>query len=377
MPPKRPDPHDLPLSFSPPLPLYLHDLLLADPSYQAALRYDVTPDAASFRQEETLKHLRTTQTIFSVTKLETFANCPFHHFCAYHLKLDEPREGITPLDKGRIVHQALFQFYRGLSKDRGTDLTAYDPETLRERMQAAVDAAFSERRYAEPRAFVVELERRTIARWMARFLEQEIQYEAESRTRPRLFELSFGQTREDEPADGHSMSRHLRLPSDDGRDILIDGKIDRVDLTPDGFAVLIDYKLGTKLPTLSDVQQGLRVQIPLYMQALKTLFNLVPIAGEYYSVRGLKRTGIYDRASLGDPLRKLHPRTSGPLSADELEQVIEETMDCIRAYVRRIQAGDISVAPHECPAYCPFNAVCRMEKEQRLEKRLDALADGT
>ncbi|MEM4266787.1 MAG: PD-(D/E)XK nuclease family protein, partial [Candidatus Nanoarchaeia archaeon] len=67
------------------------------------------------------------------------------------------------------------------------------------------------------------------------------------------------------------------------REILIRGKIDRIDVTPDGkFALVIDYKTGKRFKA-SSLENGTCLQLPLYLLAAKNLLGLEPLGGHLYS----------------------------------------------------------------------------------------------
>ena len=50
-------------------------------------------------------------------------------------------------------------------------------------------------------------------------------------------------------------------------DVLIEGKIDRVDVLRDGRVKIIDYKTGAEKFDLNEVRKGFRLQLMLYLQA--------------------------------------------------------------------------------------------------------------
>jgi len=64
------------------------------------------------------------------------------------------------------------------------------------------------------------------------------------------------------------------------------GKIDRVNLSPDGQFVVIDYKSGTA-PSATEIANGLRLQLPLYLMAVQALHGpaQTPLGGGYVEIR--------------------------------------------------------------------------------------------
>jgi ATP-dependent helicase/nuclease subunit B len=99
--------------------------------------------------------------------------------------------------------------------------------------------------------------------------------------RPAFAELQFGMD------DGKSLPPlHIRTP--EGREVLLRGKIDRVDLARDGAEVaVIDYKMRGGTLDLASVYHGLSLQLLTYLLVLEAsgeqLFRkkVTPVAGFY------------------------------------------------------------------------------------------------
>ena len=72
------------------------------------------------------------------------------------------------------------------------------------------------------------------------------------------FEVSFGRGRKIKP---------ISVELDGGGKIYIEGKIDRVDYLPGDRVKIIDYKTGNENFNLSEVEEGYRLQLMLYLEA--------------------------------------------------------------------------------------------------------------
>jgi hypothetical protein len=71
-----------------------------------------------------------------------------------------------------------------------------------------------------------------------------------------------------------------------GGELLVRGKIDRVDVDPSGrFAIVRDYKASKSFPVARWEPDGL-LQVPLYMLAVEQLLDLRVVGGVYQALRG-------------------------------------------------------------------------------------------
>ena len=98
---------------------------------------------------------------------------------------------------------------------------------------------------------------------MAQFAERENELFGKRGLVPSYFELKFGKPPEAE-------LNYLEIKRSRGS-VLIEGQIDRIDLTKDGSkALVIDYKRSARdLSIHKRIQMGLEFQLPIYMLAVK------------------------------------------------------------------------------------------------------------
>jgi RecB family exonuclease len=133
-----------------------------------------------------------------------------------------------------------------------------------------------------------------------------------------------------------------------GADLQIDGRIDRIDVAPDGGAFVIDYKYSGALNTrnLDDNENLLQPQ--LYLLALQRFFQLRPEGMSYWGFkRGVVRT---------------------PWARFEPSQSIETAL----RIVGEIRAGRVEPHPAD-PAKCRF---CDFRDVCRFAAAAPALAEG-
>ena len=127
------------------------------------------------------------------------------------------------------------------------------------------------------------------------------------------------------------------------------GKIDRIDLTPEGNkALVIDYKLGTR-NLKKKLKQGVEVQLPVYMLAVKRLLGLDILGAELRFIESGKKA-VIDPAQTDDLLK-------------ETEQKIVEA-------AARMRRGDIAVHSKSCD-FCDFDPVCRFQKWKLVYSEVD------
>jgi ATP-dependent helicase/nuclease subunit B len=348
----------------------------------------------------------------SISALETFAECPFEFFIRYGLRADERTLfEADPRQTGSFQHEILSVFHsqlRGEGK-RWRDIT---PQNARERIGrigAELAGTFGEKLFeADERSrFMARALVEQLQNLMAALVGWMRQYEFD----PQAVELSFGLDTDALPA--------WRLKLANGKELVLRGKIDRVDLwrAPDAdeaLAVIVDYKSsGAKLDPLF-LHYGLQLQLLSYLNALlhlpdaKKLFGVSRIlpAGVFYvplrarpssektrgevlsqaaesALTAYQHTGRFDGAALprldnrgldkGDQF-KFAKKKDGDfkkagneaLSSGDFEALLTRVEANLRSHGERIFAGDIAARPYRkgteraCD-WCRFQAVCRFD----------------
>ncbi|MDR3336226.1 MAG: PD-(D/E)XK nuclease family protein, partial [Treponema sp.] len=136
---------------------------------------------------------------------------------------------------------------------------------------------------------------------------------------------------------------------------LLNGKIDRVSLSPDGDPIIIDYKTGgfpTKLECTFDEEKGLvEFQIPLYIRLYEGLHTNVRVEGAFYISINRNDLG----AIVGKPGSKQgHTRDEYQPSLDVLDNYIEE-------FARNL--GSLHFIPDDTQlgrcSECSYRNICR------------------
>ena len=266
--------------------------------------------------------------VFSATRVETFLTCAFKYFAEQSLKLRPPFEDRLRMEMGTLLHGVLEDFY---ARGRSEQQAFKSLESEFEKSPLALEPLFR-------RTYLLERARRTLQI----FLRSEKEASGNGFT-PAHFELAFGKKRDGTPAQLPS----LKLGKEG---VLVNGFIDRVDISPDGRgALVIDYKLS-KRPLRKKLDDGLEVQLPLYLLAARDLLKLEPVGGE---------------------LRFLESGTKAALKSEELEELLRTTETRVLEAARRIRTGDIAVDSKSCQ-HCHFSAVCRFEPWKLIYSEVDA-----
>ena len=76
-----------------------------------------------------------------------------------------------------------------------------------------------------------------------------------------------------------------------GDDLYLSGKIDRIDVDPySARGIVQDYKSGRSAHSAKQIDEELKLQIPLYMLVLRDLVGIEPLGGVYRALAGARVT---------------------------------------------------------------------------------------
>ena len=212
----------------------------------------------------------------SVSRLEMYASCPFKHFVTYGLRPQILREWkVDPIETGTFFHAGLDRFAR-LAKQQPA-FPHMEDEAVSALMDEAVQPLLTElmdgpmgdgdrslARYDQARA-ALRRAGLTIARHLSagRFAIDQT-------------EASFG-------FEGGLPPIVLHLS--DGREVMLRGRIDRVDRydAPDAvYLRVIDYKSSQKTLDAAQTWRGLQLQLLLYLDVLTAAIPDSRPAGAFY-----------------------------------------------------------------------------------------------
>ncbi len=277
---------------------------------------------------------------YRVSRVDRYLDCPFKYFAESVLDLPEEREemsGLTPLERGTLIHSLFEQFYREWqAQGRGTVTAAAQGDAL------ALFRQIAERALARlPQADRALEEIRLFGSMVSRGLAErvfELEADAGGEVVDRLIEFDLRGT-----------FRFSRLAGLIQRDIDVRGKTDRIDVFRDGSLRVIDYKLG-KMPDLKT-----SVQIAVYAHCARQWLEARdgrahPVASAMY-------------LAFGDDRRVDGVLATGAAASDAVTARASQFADLIE----HIEAGEFPPRPRkpsDC-GWCRYAGVCR--KEYRLE----------
>ena len=332
------------------------------------------------------------ESVFSITRLETFAFCPIQFFFRYIAGLEEAEEvepGLTALERGLMVHNTLFRFYQQLREQNALMRPWEHLELLREIAREELAALpFS------GMLFELEQEKYLGNEYSPGLWETFLKAEAEAIGQlgfyPAYFEVAFGRAGRKSERDPASSPEPVLLERDGERLKLI-GKVDRIDLNPAGQAILLDYKTGSAASHPREVLAGLSLQLPVYAMVLPQILArarpgqppLDPVMTAIYQVKDEENCQripeIYDReaglnferhGTAALPNHRVLDESGAQVSfAEMLERVEGYLFD----YVERIRSGQFRHTryPEEsaCESYCEFRRICRKDVGKLIENR--------
>ena len=268
-----------------------------------------------------------------------------------------PDPNRPPISRGgAIIHEVLERLYRdapGLEAlPRPGDLDEW-----RSRARELAAEVADENGLTSADAFG-RVARHRIVALLDGFLADEAAREGPLRPDPELLEASFGDDEDDarEPLALDGFELH--------------GKIDRVDVAPGAHGGLVqDYKLGASVPPARNLEREGKLQLQLYMLALRDLWGIEPLGGVYRPLggrsakerrpRGPLRADEREGALAGMPAVR-----SDLLDDDEFEEVLERARGRANELVGGMREGFIDRNPlrDTCPRWCRFQAICRRER---------------
>ena len=356
----------------------------------------LTPEALSAASWDCLRSLQ--RESYSVTELETYANCPFQYFAGKILNLsikeDEEGDELSNLGKGSLLHDVLRTFYSN-RKDRGEPPIGRcgddDFKEAKQQLDVILKSVSEEHRHQRNHRIEIPINednlfwgadiekfRTTLHKW----LEAERSYDLS--TTPHYYEVPFGRQRNPREAEPNG-AVHLT------------GKIDRIDVDTGIFNV-VDYKSGSTMPKIRDILEGRALQLPIYIKIAKKWLTehekleLQQAAALYYKIRldkfttelGIGRKSLNKSAFAAYNGTKwgAFGATNGQLLEDEyFAQMLERVSGYVQQYVESISSGnfplitrvetfvdseeegDKPLTPRDktkpC-SYCAYKRVCRV-----------------
>jgi ATP-dependent helicase/nuclease subunit B len=222
--------------------------------------------ALSYRNDAALEPGRAAQLFPSplhttARQLESFRMCPYQHFARHGLGLRQRRQRrVGPADLSRIFHGVLRQL---VSELLDADQSWQDLDDVADRLSrltARIGGQLNE-----------ELMLSTARnRYLLSHVEKTLSFVASAQKsaaqrgafRPALVDIGFGSKQGDRMP-------HLSIRTPAGNEALLAGKIDRVDLLPDGSASAMDYRLRAEPLDAAGAYHGICLQLLSFLLVLE------------------------------------------------------------------------------------------------------------
>lgn len=294
----------------------------------------------------------------SQTKIKTFVLCPYSYYCTYQLKLREKKDSAPSYaDDGTFLHYVFEHFLASaLQEDGSLVLPAMsEAEEIAEGIMIAYLEEVCPLGLTRINGRLLHLYTR-LRKLALLMLEDMIAELSVSRFVPSRFEQVIGSAGEDGLPE-------IRLALKDGSSVLLNGKIDRLDLykTDERIYVrVVDYKTGEHKFALKDVASGMDIQLILYLFAtLSKDRNRYAVGGaEYLYVKTEKGQSAIHRSGLiaeNEEIKQAFDasedkRFSKKLLAqtqEEINGLMEQMKQTVQEIAERILAGEASKTPSE------------------------------
>ena len=274
---------------------------------------------------------------YRVSKVDRYVTCPFKYFAESVLRLPEEREdtaGLTPLERGTLLHDLFERFYRDWQDAGYSSITPALLPVAVERFTALATETLGKL----PEADRVLEQTRLLGSLVARGVAErvfELEAEAGDEVTARLLEQKIV-----------GPFQFPRLAGLEQVTVAINGKADRIDVLADGSLRVIDYKLG-RMPDLAT-----SIQIAAYAHAAQQ--QLQRADGRDHPIAAASYLAFGDEYKL-----------EGAIGArgEEASVAVQVRAATFADVVGKIELGEFPPRPKdtsECE-WCKYSGVCRKE----------------
>lgn len=294
----------------------------------------------------------------SPTGVQAWAVCPRRFLFERVLRVAEtlaPEEELdmTPVERGNLIHAALERFLDEVPP-RTAPGQPWSAEE-RARLEGILDDLFAdaERRGVTGRPLLWRGQRRRIRRDVLGLLDRDEELRDQAGVVPVAGELGFGLDLDGLPA--------VEVVTPSGRKVAFRGRIDRVDLAPDGSRlVVLDYKTGSPATygglDADPVKAGRMLQLPLYALAAQQRYPAAHVEAAYWFV------------GAGVDYRRIPVVLDGRTTA-RLHHVLDAIGDGVDAGIFPANPGGRGGRSGfaNC-TYCPYDRVCPGDRQAAWER---------
>lgn len=305
---------------------------------------------------------------FSISQLETLAKCPFKFWIERILELKplkEPSEEAEPIELGNLLHSILFEFYSKIRKENIliNNCSISDFNNIKKLLFDIAQKKIDQLKLHSPFTFFEKekilgingLEENSI---LYKFLENEKNNDTDFV--PDYFEFQFGEFSK-RSADNKPLIPPLKFGN-----LNLRGKIDRIDIDYENKLFnIIDYKLKGKKPTNSELLEGLSLQLPIYLIAVKYILEYLGF-NDFNGFKMIIYSLKYGEDFGPSSVNLSRKNTNNEILNDNLS-LIEKTKLQIEKLHQKLLKGEFNLSQLEkrnekvCN-YCDFPSFCRKQE---------------
>jgi len=280
--------------------------------------------------------------------LKAQADCPFKAFVKYRLRaeaLETPVSGLSPAERGALVHRALEKFWEALETHAA--LMAMPATDLEAAVRKSAAGAINEQAASKARTFTERFAAMETDRLIALIMEW---LEKEKDRAP--FSVRHREAQLPVTICGFGLTTYA----------------DRIDQLADGRLVIIDYKTGT--PALKDwfTHRMAEPQLPLYAISLNE-----PLAAVLFGQvrKGEARfIGVADDDGIAPGIRAIEKDTRQAREYASIGDLLPRWRAQLNALGNEVKSGYAAVSPitiYQSCRYCDFSSICRINERDMLE----------
>lgn len=305
----------------------------------------------------------TTQNQYSATRLEDYVKCPFQYLLKRILNLQpfkEPVEEVEAFEIGTLVHSILYEFYTNIKEKNIVIENCSDQqfEELQSLIFNIAESKIKKENFSNAFSFfelekILGINNNREFSVLYKFLEQE--RKSKNGFTPFMFEKKFGSNYRDAQVEVNQ--------------IFLQGSIDRIDVNiKEKLFSVIDYKLRGKKISKEDINEGIFLQLSLYLYAAKKLLELEfndifePYSAEIYSLK-LSKNEFGRKIIHNSTLRNLETKDLININ----NQMIDIFLETINKSLEKIKRGEFHLSTlkkreEKVCNYCNFISVCRVQE---------------
>jgi ATP-dependent helicase/nuclease subunit B len=218
----------------------------------------------------------------SSSRIDSFVDCPFKHFVKYGLSPKERKNFEVELpDLGIMFHASLEEFGYALEKEniKWEDLTQEKSDAIVSHIVDEITSEYNDELFNENNRN--KYYKHKILRVVKQSIWTLIDHVIKGDFKPKAFEINF--------SDGPDGLKPVIIDLKNSEKLILKGTIDRLDILErddETYVRVIDYKSGASDLKLSDIYNGNKTQLMIYLDALINDAN-------YFGFGNIKPAGVY------------------------------------------------------------------------------------